>query len=369
MAIYGPEEFKTRSGRGLLIRHCHLSDVDMFLRFQAQAASETTHTLQVVGRVPERAKLEAAWAVSLKEESGLRVSSFDGDRMVAQLSFQAESHPPLHPWTKHTGRFGMMVLQEFWGQGLGRRLLEIMETHARKIGITRIEAMVRTENSRGVRFYNRMGYQIEGTRRQAALIDGRYQDEFFIAKLLDNPPSWQPPRLETARLVLRPLELRDARAIFAYASNPNVSRYTLWEPHQTVKDSESYILDYALPYYRDETPEPWGIALASEPDKVIGTVGLFWVSKKAKCMELACAIGEPYWGQGLVAEASRAAIDYVFGSLDVIRVQGRCKAENKASARMMEKLGMRHEGTLRSAIFHRDRHWDMHYYAVLRDGS
>jgi ribosomal-protein-alanine N-acetyltransferase len=126
------------------------------------------------------------------------------------------------------------------------------------------------------------------------------------------------------------------------------------------------VLDYALSYYQEGVPEPWGIALKSEPERIIGTVGLFWVSKAAKSMELAYAIGETHWGQGLVLEASRAAMDFVMKEFDVVRVQARCKVENRASARVMEKLGMKHEGTLRSALFHRDRHWDMHYYAVLR---
>jgi [ribosomal protein S5]-alanine N-acetyltransferase len=263
----------------------------------------------------------------------------------------------------------MMILREFWGEGIGRRMLEIMEAHAKDRGIARLEAQVRTKNERGIKLYRRMGFQIEGTRKHAALIDGKYQDEFFIAKILENGHPWSPPRLETERLVLRALEANDAPNIFEYARNPNVSRFTLWEPHQTLKDSEAYVFDYAMPYYRNKTPEPWGITLKSDPSKVIGTVGLFWVSKAAKSMELAYAIGESHWGQGLVVEASRAAIDYVFQEFDAVRIQARCKAENQASARVMEKLGMAYEGTLKSSLFHRDRHWDMKHYAVLRGGN
>ena len=89
-----------------------------------------------------------------------------------------------HPWIKHIGHFGMMVLKDFWGQGVGRRMLEIMEGVAKSAGILRIEALVRIQNTRGVRFYQNAGYQIEGTRRHGALIDGRFQDEYYIAKLL-----------------------------------------------------------------------------------------------------------------------------------------------------------------------------------------
>jgi ribosomal-protein-alanine N-acetyltransferase len=372
MSTFAPQEWVTRSGKRVVFRICdpdRPGDVDAFLVFQPQAASETQHTLQVVGRVPERAKIQAAWQENLRDPIALRVGVFAGDRMVAQLGFYAEN-PTRHPWVEHVGRFGMMVLKEFWGEGVGRKLLELMETHARTVGITRIEALVRTANDRGLRLYAREGYRIEGTRKRAALIDGEYRDEYFIAKLLDEPgQDWKPPVLETARMVLRPIELSDAPGIFEYARNPNVSRYTLWEPHLSLKDSEAYVLDYAFPRYREQVPEPWAIALKSTPGRIIGTVGLSWASKTASSMELAYAIAEEHWGKALVAEAARAAIGHAFAHLGAVRVQAHYKAENEASGRVMQKIGMKHEGCYRSAVFHRGRHWDMIVYSILREGQ
>lgn len=293
MATYSPEEFKTKTGKIVTFRHCVSDDVLAFLAFQPTVAAETTNTLQVVGRVPDRAKITEAWESNIKDPVALRLGAFAGDRLVGQLGFYPE-HQPRHPWTKHMGRFGMMVLKEFWGEGIGRRLLEIMEAHARTVGINRIEALVRSKNERGVRLYTRMGYDIEGTRKNAALIDGELHDEYFIAKLLNQDTSWKPPILETERIKLRPLDVTDAAAVLEYARNPNVSRFTLWEPHTTIKDSEGFIIDYAFSNYRKKTPEPWAITLKAEPDKVLGTVGCFWVSKSAKSMELTYAIGEPH---------------------------------------------------------------------------
>ncbi|MCM2282398.1 MAG: GNAT family N-acetyltransferase [Bdellovibrionaceae bacterium] len=365
MATYGPTEFVTKSGRRVIFRHCEPNDADAFLEFQPKIAAETTNTLQVAGRTPDREKLRDIWSADMNNPTPLRLGCFLGSKLIGQLGFHPEHHPP-HPWTKHVGRFGMFILQEFWGEGIGKKLLEIMEDHARFIGVIRIEAMVRVQNERGVRLYSRMGYGIEGTRKNAAFINDRFHDELFIAKLLNESSTWSPPTLKTERLLLRPLSMTDASAIFEYAQNPNVSRYTLWEPHTTVKDSEAYVLDYALPYYRNNTPEPLGITLNGDPTKVVGTVGCFWVSKTAKTMELAYALAEPLWGKGLVAEASHALMDYCFKEYGLSRIQARCKVENQASARVMEKIGMKFEGTLRSAIFHRERYWDMHSYAVLR---
>ena len=70
-------------------------------------------------------------------------------------------------------------------------------------------------------------------------------------------------------------------------------------------------------------------------------------------MELAYAVAEEHWGKGITVEASRAALNWVFQELSPERVQARCKIENKPSVRVMEKLGMKFEGTHRSEIFHR----------------
>jgi ribosomal-protein-alanine N-acetyltransferase len=111
-------------------------------------------------------------------------------------------------------------------------------------------------------------------------------------------PNWRPPKLETERLILRPVEITDAESIFAYAKNPNVTKYTLWEHHQSIADTRHAIETYMLPSYAKGNPEPFGITLKERPDQVIGTVGCFWVSRPGKIMELAYAIGEEHWGQG-----------------------------------------------------------------------
>lgn len=169
--------------------------------------------------------------------------------------------------------------------------------------------------------------------------------------------------LTTQRLVLRQLETSDAEAIYAYAKNPNVSRYTLWEPHRSVEDSLAFIQGYAMGFYSKGVPEPLGIALKDDPSKIIGTVGCFWVSQPARCMELAYALSEDHWGRGYTTEASLALMGYCFKEFSLKRIQARCKVENTASAKVMEKVGMTLEGTLKSSVFHRNRFWDMHIYA------
>ena len=59
-------------------------------------------------------------------------------------------------------------------------------------------------------------------------------------------------------------------------------------------------------------------------------------------------------------------LTHLFATYDVERVQAHCVEENVTSARVLEKLGVRYEGTHRSALFHRGRFWDLRMYATLR---
>lgn len=172
--------------------------------------------------------------------------------------------------------------------------------------------------------------------------------------------------LETDRLIIRQLVESDVSDIFAYCSNPNVARYVTWEPHQSIKDSEKMI-SYAQSCYQKGHPEPLGIVLKADPKKrVIGTVGLIAVSPKNKTFELAYALDEAHWGQGILAEASRSVIDFAFKHFALNRLQCRCKVENTQSSRVMEKLGMKYEGTLRASMFNKNVLSDLKMYSILK---
>lgn len=178
-------------------------------------------------------------------------------------------------------------------------------------------------------------------------------------------PSWRPPTFETARLVLRPLRLDDAPAVFAYASDPKVCRHTLFNRHESILDSEHFVGKYAPASYAEKQPEPLGIVW-KETGNLIGTCGCFWSSKPNGVMELGYALSEPFWGKGIIVEAATAVIDHVFTGYDCERLQARVLDGNAASGRVLEKLGFTLEGTLRHALFVRSVHRDVTVYSLLR---
>lgn len=177
---------------------------------------------------------------------------------------------------------------------------------------------------------------------------------------------WTPPIIETERLILRPITMDDVPAIFAYASNPMVSRYVPWRTHRTPADSEAFVRDFVLANYEKEIPEPWGVTIKTLGDKIVGTVGCMWISKPWKTMELGGIAAEPMWGRGYAYEASRAAIDHVYRHYDVNRIFAKCHTANIGSARVMEKLGMKCEGLMRACVYKDDQFIDMYCYSILR---
>jgi ribosomal-protein-alanine N-acetyltransferase len=180
--------------------------------------------------------------------------------------------------------------------------------------------------------------------------------------------NWRPPVLATPRLTLRPLSIDDAADIFLYSSNPRMTRFTLWETHESLDDSRLFVGDYTLSRYQSREPDPLGIVLNDDPTHcVIGNVGCFWASQKDGVMELGYNLAEPYWGRGIIVEAALTLLDHVFREYPALRIQVRTLSGNAASARVALKLGMTYEGTLRSFLMHRGRPVDVEFYALLRE--
>lgn len=173
------------------------------------------------------------------------------------------------------------------------------------------------------------------------------------------------PTLTTERLTLRPLRREDAADMFAYASDPEMAHYTLWEAHRTLADTRQF-LTYTLACYERGEPASWGVVLTAT-GRLIGTCGFVGWNMNHRRGEIGYAIARALWGQGLATEAARAVVDFGFRATTVYRLQALCMVENTASARVMEKLGMHYEGILRGFMVHKGHPSDMKMYATLRN--
>ncbi|MGK5594805.1 MAG: GNAT family N-acetyltransferase [Parachlamydiaceae bacterium] len=176
------QHIQTKFGKMYELRSFILSDAAPLQSFFHQSALESTHTLHYKEKPICISKLETRIKTTTESPYELFLGVFDKGKIIGQIYFRVQ-HPD-HPWVKHIGEFGMTVLKDYWGQGIGTELLLQMEAFASTLSISRIEAKVRTTNEQAISLYRKFGYQIEGTRRMAALINGSFEDELHIAKLI-----------------------------------------------------------------------------------------------------------------------------------------------------------------------------------------
>lgn len=175
----------------------------------------------------------------------------------------------------------------------------------------------------------------------------------------------QPPVLNTERLVLRPFRREDAEAVARLAGDRDVAFNALHIPHpMDVSIAEAWIESHEEAF-QEGLAINFAIVLRDEAE-LVGAVGLL-VRRDHRRAELGYWIGKPYWGRGYATEAARAVVDYAFRTLGLNRVQADHLARNPGSGRVLQKLGMRHEGTLREYAHHWGRFEDLELYALVRE--
>jgi RimJ/RimL family protein N-acetyltransferase len=171
------------------------------------------------------------------------------------------------------------------------------------------------------------------------------------------------PEFTTPRLVLRPYALTDAAVVQRLAGVPEVALTTKSIPHPYEDGmAEEWISTHQSSW---EKRESLTLAITHEPDGVVGTVSLHlnFVHQRG---ELGYWVGFPHWSRGYATEASAALLDYGFVELGLHRIQARHMTRNRASGRVMQKLGMTFEGVHRHHMFVRGQHEDIAMYAMLR---
>jgi ribosomal-protein-alanine N-acetyltransferase len=180
---------------------------------------------------------------------------------------------------------------------------------------------------------------------------------------------WRPPRLETARLVLRGWAPSDADHIYAYASDPEVTAYMGWNRHTSVNAAHAFLNTFVAGMYQQQDLS-YALCSRSEPERALGGIDLHWRSREHKVMELGYVLSRQHWGQGYMPEAGQALLRFAFQSTPVERIYAPIFNENARSRRAAEKMGLSFEGLLRSCLELRGRRWDEAIYSVLRsDGG
>lgn len=144
--------------------------------------------------------------------------------------------------------------------------------------------------------------------------------------------------LETDRLMLRPWVEDDAEELYKYAKDPDVGPMAGWPVHTSVENSREIIRSVL------SAPETYAVCL-KETGKPVGSIGLHRndLATQDDEYELGYWLGKPYWGQGLIPEASREVLRYAFEDLGMNRIWCGYYDGNEKSRRVQVKLGFEYQ--------------------------
>lgn len=170
--------------------------------------------------------------------------------------------------------------------------------------------------------------------------------------------------IETGRLLLRRMEMSDAKDLFDYSRDPQVALHVLWDAQKNISESRAYI-KCMLRKYRAGDPASWCI-VRRDQGRVVGTIGYMWFQPENNAAEVGYSLARDCWNQGFMTEALQAVLRYSFEEMGINRIEAQHEVGNPASGAVMRKCGMTHEGTLRSRLYNKGRYVDVELYSILR---
>jgi RimJ/RimL family protein N-acetyltransferase len=177
-------------------------------------------------------------------------------------------------------------------------------------------------------------------------------------------------KLETERLVLRPLGTGDFDAYYSYSSVPENMTYMIFGPY-TPEEAMGF-LQRCENWWKEDPPRVYEFAATlRDSGKMIGNCGLYLDDEKRATGMLGWCYHRDYWNRGYATESVKALLRFGFEELKLHRIHAECNADNIASARVMEHVGMRREGHFIKNRFDRVGDQKMWYseffYGILRE--
>lgn len=172
--------------------------------------------------------------------------------------------------------------------------------------------------------------------------------------------------IETDRLLLKRIETHKATEMYKnFAGDERVSRYMSWQAFNSIEAVEKWLDEWQEEYKKNDTYY-WGIYLKSS-DELIGTIYLLTEGSIAKVGSISYCLGYNFWGNGYVCEALKAVFRFAFENVGYNRIEAYHAKSNTQSARVMQKAGMKCEGTLRQRCKTFNGYEDCTYYAILKE--
>ena len=170
--------------------------------------------------------------------------------------------------------------------------------------------------------------------------------------------------LSAGDILLRPFTLNDDRDMFyGWASDPWVTRYLTWLPHQSVAETRDF-LQHTLQQYQDPPTYQWAIVYQGQ---LVGSISAVHLNDGDDNCEVGYCLSHNYWGRGIMTAALKLVLQHFLFTVGYHRVSARHAVQNPASGRVMQKCGMLPEGTQRQCTRTGTGQFvDCRCYAILR---
>jgi len=174
---------ESAAGEGFRLRRAEPGDAAAILAYLRKMGGESSFvTFGVEGIALDEEAERAFIARVAGRDNAIFLLALAADEIVGTLTFTGGEKPR----TRHTGAFGVSVLRDWWGRGVGRALLQALLAWAREGGVVRkINLRVRADNDRAIRLYERLGFVREGRVTRELFVDGQFHDNLLMGLEID----------------------------------------------------------------------------------------------------------------------------------------------------------------------------------------
>ncbi len=293
-------------------------------------------------------------------------------RLVAELNGKVVGSGSItqaqRPRLAHSGQVGLMVHPDHWRQGVGSVLMAAYLNLADNwLNLRRVELGVYTDNEAAIRLYEKFGFVIEGKRRAVAFGNGRFQDDYVMARLRQAEPASVAPASLPARptgprpvVKIRPVHPNDVTDLYHLFRHPMVARTTLQMPSQEINQTEERIHSSHPGLYR---------RVAEADGHVVGMITIYQNSKArtAHTAGLGMMVSPAYWGVGIGRQLMEAILELADRWLNLKRIELDVNTDNPAGIRLYERCGFTREGTRRMHTYGDGRWADSHFMGRVRE--